>query len=79
MHPLSYATRISICSVSDVGLRRTEIEGTVSAIFFHENTALRYPFPFPYLKDLQAIDPSFVTITKPLRNKSGETFCDGLK
>lgn len=59
--------------------KKLEIEGTVSAIFFHENNALRYPFPFPYLKDLQAIDPLFVTITKPLSNKSGETFCDGLK
>ena len=28
---------------------------------------------------LQAIDPSFVTITKPLSNKIGETFCKGLK
>ena len=28
---------------------------------------------------LQAIDPLFVTITKPLSNKRGETFCEGLK
>ena len=32
-----------------------------------------YPSSFPYLKHLQAIDPSFVTITKPLANKTGET------
>ena len=35
--------------------------------------------PFPYFKDLQAIDPSFVTIIKPLTNKIGETFCERLK
>ena len=29
----------------------------------------------PYLKHVQATDPSFVTITKPLSNKRGETFC----
>ena len=33
----------------------------------------------PFLKHLQAINPSFVTITKPLKNKIGETFCEGLK
>ena len=37
------------------------------------------PPPCLYLKHLQAIDPSFVTITKPLSNKRGETFCEGLK
>ena len=37
------------------------------------------PLTFPVLKQLQAIDPSFVTITKPLRNKIVETFCEGLK
>ena len=37
------------------------------------------PPPFPYLKHLQAIDPSFVTITKPVNNERGETFCEGLK
>ena len=36
-------------------------------------------FPFPFLKHLQAIDPSFGTIIKPLRNEIGETFCEGLK
>ena len=34
---------------------------------------------FPFLKHLQAIDPSFATITKPLSNKIGGAFCDGLK
>ena len=38
-----------------------------------------YPPTFPYLKNLRAIDPSFVTITKQLNNKIGETFCEGLK
>ena len=33
----------------------------------------------PCLKHSQAIDPSFVTITKPLSNKIEETFCEGLK
>ena len=28
---------------------------------------------------VQAIDPSFLTITKPLTNKRGKTFCEGLK
>ena len=32
------------------------------------------PPPFPDLKHLQAIHPSFVIITKPLNNKRGETF-----
>ena len=32
-----------------------------------------------FLKHLHAIDPSFVTITKPLSNKIGGTFCEGLK
>ena len=35
----------------------------------------RIAHPFRYLKHLQATDPSFVTITKPLSNKRGETFC----
>ena len=37
----------------------------------------RIPPPFPYLKHLQAIDPSFVTrlSSKEIR----ETFCEGLK
>ena len=34
---------------------------------------------FPYLKHLKAIEPSFVTISKLLSNKMGETFCEGLK
>ena len=34
---------------------------------------------FPFLKHLQAMDPPFVTITKPLSNKREETFCEGLK
>ena len=34
---------------------------------------------FPYLKHLQAIDSSVQTITKPLGNKIGDTFCEGLK
>ena len=34
---------------------------------------------FPYIKCLQAIDLSFVTITEQLGNKIGETFCEGLK
>ena len=37
------------------------------------------PPKFPYLKHLQAIDPSFVTITKPLSNKILQTCCKGLK
>ena len=32
-----------------------------------------------FLKHLQAIDSSCVTITKPWSNKIGETFCEGLK
>ena len=28
---------------------------------------------------MQAMNPSFVTIAKPLSNKIGETFCEGLK
>ena len=35
----------------------------------------KYPPPFPYLKCLQGINPSFVTITKPLSNKRGDSFC----
>ena len=35
--------------------------------------------PFLYLKDLQAIDPSFVTIIKLSSNEIRETFCEGLK
>ena len=38
-----------------------------------------YPLIFTFLKHLQAIDPSIVTITKPLSNKIGEAFCEGLK
>ena len=38
-----------------------------------------YPLTFPFLKHLQPIDPSFVTVTKPLSNKTGETFCEALK
>ena len=38
-----------------------------------------YPSAFTYLKHLQSIDPSFLTITKTLSNKVGETFCKGLK
>ena len=39
------------------------------------NTSLYYLF----LKHLQTIGSSFVTITKPLNNKNGESFCEGLK
>ena len=42
-------------------------------------TLERIPFRFPYLKHLQAIDPSFVPITKSLSNKKGKTFCEGFK
>ena len=35
--------------------------------------------PFPYLKHLQAVDPSFITITKLSSNEIKETFCEGLK
>ena len=38
-----------------------------------------YTPTFRYSEHLQAIDPSFVTITKQLDNKIGETFCEGLK
>ena len=34
---------------------------------------------FPYLKHLQALVPSFITIIKPLSNKIAEIFCEGLK
>ena len=34
------------------------------------------PPQFPYLKHLLAINPSFVTITKQLNNKRGETSCE---
>ena len=34
---------------------------------------------FPYLKGLQAIDPTIITNTKPLRNKIVEAFCEGLE
>ena len=34
---------------------------------------------FPYLKHLKATDPLFLAITKPLRNKRGETFREELK
>ena len=36
------------------------------------------PPMFSYLKHLQAIDHPIITTTKPLRNKIGEPFCDGL-
>ena len=39
----------------------------------------RIPPPFPYLKRLHAVDPSFVTITKLSSNEIREIFCDGLK
>ena len=35
-----------------------------------------YPRTFPFLKHFQAIDPSFVTMTKPLNNNTGETYCE---
>ena len=38
-----------------------------------------FPPRFPYLKHLPEIDPSFVTITKPLRNNIGQTLYEGLK
>ena len=34
---------------------------------------------FPYLNHLQVIDPLFVTITLPLSNMMGETFCEEFK
>ena len=37
------------------------------------NTPLRFEI---FLKYLQATDPSFVTISKPLSNEIGEAFCD---
>ena len=37
------------------------------------------PLPFPNLKHLQAIDPSFVTITKLSNNETKETICEGIK
>ena len=37
------------------------------------------PPPFPHLKHLQAIYPSFVTITKLSSNEIREIFCEGLK
>ena len=43
------------------------------------NIRANIPHTFHFLKHLQAIDPSFVTITKPLSNKIGETFCEELK
>ena len=42
-------------------------------------TLERIPPPFPYLKHLLAIDPSFLTITKLSSNEIRETFCGGLK
>ena len=39
------------------------------------NIKVNTPFHF-FLKHLQGIDPSFVTISKPLSNKIGETFCE---
>ena len=38
-----------------------------------------YLHPFPYLKHLEAIDPSFVTITKLSSNEIREAFCEVLK
>ena len=38
-----------------------------------------HPPAFSYLKHLPTIHPSFVTITKPLSNEWGQTFCEGLK
>ena len=38
-----------------------------------------YPLTFLFLKHLQTIDSSIVTITKPLSDKIGETICKGLK
>ena len=35
--------------------------------------------PFPYLKHLQVINPSFVTITKLSSNEIRETICEGLQ
>ena len=34
---------------------------------------------FPYLKHLQAIYPSFITITKLLSNTIGKSFCERFK
>ena len=39
----------------------------------------RIPSTFPYLKHLQAIDPSFLTITKLSSSEIRETFCEGVK
>ena len=38
-----------------------------------------YPPMFLILKHLQAMNPSFVIITKSLRNKTGETLCERWK
>ena len=38
-----------------------------------------YPPKCPYLKQSQAIEPSFLTITKSLSNKILETCCELLK
>ena len=40
---------------------------------------IQYPLTFPLMKHLQVIYPSFVTIKKPLSNKTGKTFSDRLK
>ena len=37
------------------------------------------PLPFPNLRHLQAIDPSFVTSTKLSNNETKETICEGIK
>ena len=39
----------------------------------------KYPLTFPYLKDLQAMEPSFLAITKLISNKIRERFRKGLK
>ena len=38
-----------------------------------------YALVFPYSKYLEAISHSFETITKPLKYKIGEAFCEGFK
>ena len=38
-----------------------------------------YSLTFPYLKQLETVDPPFVTITKLLSNNIGKIFSEGLK
>ena len=48
---------------------------------YEQNTQMqrKYPLTFPFFKHFQVIDPSVVNITKPVRNKIKEIFCEALK